>query len=117
MSYAEIVFATVPAAPPARKNQRATSCPAPISAKVPYLAASRLIQSALSCVLRAGLAGRVFCRDVTETPTEPPWRAPDVSLIGWQPFRLTVPSRCEETPRGCEGVVDQASRVVEVRGQ
>jgi hypothetical protein len=35
MSYAEMLFAIVPAAPPARKNQRTTSCPAPISAKVP----------------------------------------------------------------------------------
>jgi hypothetical protein len=35
MSYAEIVFATVPDAPPAWKKIRATSWPAPISAKVP----------------------------------------------------------------------------------
>src|SRR6202044_2428879 len=47
MSYAEMVFATVPAAPPTWKNRRATSCPAPISAKVPYFLASRLIWSAL----------------------------------------------------------------------
>src|SRR2546427_235480 len=51
MSYAEIVFATVPAAPPTRKNQRATSCPAPISANVPYLCASRLIWKAFRSVL------------------------------------------------------------------
>src|SRR5205823_13472035 len=57
MSYAEIVFATVPTAPPTRKNQRATSCPAPISAKVPYFAASRLMRSALSCVLGEGTRG------------------------------------------------------------
>src|SRR5712692_9389733 len=57
ISYAEIVFATVPAAPPTRKNQRATSCPAPISAKVPYFAASRLMRSALSCVLGEGSRG------------------------------------------------------------
>ena len=37
MSYAEMLLAMVPAAPPTRKNQRATSCPAPISANVPYL--------------------------------------------------------------------------------
>src|SRR3954453_21950167 len=43
MSYADIDFATVPAAPPARKNHRATSCPAPISAIVPYQRRSRLI--------------------------------------------------------------------------
>src|SRR5437867_2468401 len=43
-------FATVPAAPPTRKNHRATSCPAPISAKVPYLVGSRLTCSAFWCV-------------------------------------------------------------------
>src|SRR4051812_38457470 len=41
-----MVLATVPAAPPTWKNQRATSWPAPISAKVPYRFASRLIWSA-----------------------------------------------------------------------
>src|ERR1043165_5375804 len=46
MSYAEIVLATVPAAPPTEKNQRATSCPPPISARVPYLVASRFSASA-----------------------------------------------------------------------
>src|ERR1043165_3216231 len=51
MSYAEIVLATVPDAPPARKNQRAVSWPAPISAKVPYLRMSRLIWSAFVCAL------------------------------------------------------------------
>ena len=30
-----MLFAIVPAAPPARKNQRTTSWPAPISANVP----------------------------------------------------------------------------------
>jgi hypothetical protein len=35
MSYAEIDFEIDPAAPPTLKNQRATSCPAPISANVP----------------------------------------------------------------------------------
>ena len=44
-----MVLATVPAAPPTRKNQRATSWPAPISAKVPYLLGSRLSASAF-CV-------------------------------------------------------------------
>src|SRR5438034_373169 len=47
MSYADMLFATVPAAPPTRKNQRTTSCPAPISANVPYQRGSRLILSAL----------------------------------------------------------------------
>ncbi len=35
MSYAEMLLEIVPAAPPARKNQRTTSWPAPISAKLP----------------------------------------------------------------------------------
>src|SRR5437867_8472200 len=50
MSYAEMLLATVPAAPPTRKNQRTTSWPAPISAKVPYQRGSILILSALEWV-------------------------------------------------------------------
>src|SRR5436190_4792489 len=46
-----MLFAIVPEAPPTRKNQRATSCPAPISANVPYLPWSRLTCSAFWCVL------------------------------------------------------------------
>src|SRR5580700_9247632 len=42
-----MVLATVPEAPPTIRNQRATSCPAPISAKEPNAAASRLRASAL----------------------------------------------------------------------
>src|SRR5258708_36577634 len=45
-----MLLAIVPAAPPTRKNQRTTSCPAPISAKVPYQRGSRLILSALEWV-------------------------------------------------------------------
>src|SRR4029077_1170149 len=45
-----MLFAIVPAAPPTRKNQRTTSCPAPISANVPYQRGSRLILSAFECV-------------------------------------------------------------------
>src|SRR5258706_4467804 len=41
-----MVLATVPEALPTWKNQRATSWPAPISAKVPYFLASRLICNA-----------------------------------------------------------------------
>src|SRR6267143_6125661 len=41
-----MVFATVPDAPPTWKNRRATSWPAPISAKVPYFFASRLVWNA-----------------------------------------------------------------------
>src|SRR5262245_51359000 len=50
MSYAEMVLATVPAAPPTWKSQRATSCPPPISAIVPYFARSRLSARAFSSV-------------------------------------------------------------------
>src|SRR5215218_9682157 len=46
-------LATVPAAPPARKNQRATSWPAPISAIVPYHLGSRLIRRAFCSVSAA----------------------------------------------------------------
>ena len=42
MSYADTDLAIVPAAAPTRKNQRATSCPAPISAKTPYQSGLRL---------------------------------------------------------------------------
>src|SRR6516225_9920069 len=45
-----MLLATVPAAPPTLKNQRTTSCPAPISANVPYHRGSRLILSALEWV-------------------------------------------------------------------
>src|SRR5215470_4154154 len=45
-----MLLATVPAAPPTRKNHRTTSCPAPISANVPYQRGSRLILSALEWV-------------------------------------------------------------------
>src|SRR3954471_6244908 len=41
-----MVLAIVPEAPPTWKNRRATSWPAPISANVPYLLASRLIWNA-----------------------------------------------------------------------
>src|SRR5580704_13977036 len=50
LSYAEMVFATVPDAPPTVRNQRATSCPAPISAKEPNTSAFRLIDRAFWCV-------------------------------------------------------------------
>src|SRR5262249_26088467 len=45
-----MLLATVPAAPPTLKNQRTTSCPAPISANVPYHRGSRLIFRALEWV-------------------------------------------------------------------
>src|SRR5215207_1211708 len=68
-----MLFATVPAAPPTRKNQRTTSWPAPISAKVPYQRGSRLIRSALLCVSKVpsfieeaecGGSGAAFARFV-----------------------------------------------------
>src|SRR6266481_6829258 len=55
MSYAERDFAIVPAAAPAWKNQRTTSCPAPISAKVPYLGSSRLTLRALRFVVNSSV--------------------------------------------------------------
>src|SRR5262245_59989759 len=51
-----MVLATVPDAPPTRKKQRATSWPAPISAHVPYLLASRLIWSAFWLVSSLSVA-------------------------------------------------------------
>jgi hypothetical protein len=51
MSYAETDLAIVPAAAPTRKNQRATSWPAPISAKTPYHSGLRLIDRAFFAVL------------------------------------------------------------------
>src|SRR6266404_7868891 len=48
-----MVFATVPAAPPTWKKRRATSWPAPISAKVPYFFASRFIWNAFLSVPRS----------------------------------------------------------------
>src|SRR6476660_3479300 len=45
-----MLLAIVPAPPPTRKNQRTTSCPAPISANVPYQRGSRLIFNAFECV-------------------------------------------------------------------
>src|SRR3954447_10729547 len=51
-----MVCATVPEAAPTVRNHRATSCPAPISAKLPKIASSRLIASALACV-SVSLAG------------------------------------------------------------
>src|SRR6201988_1050513 len=45
-----MVFATVPDAPPTRRNHRATSWPAPISAKEPNIVGSRFNESAFWCV-------------------------------------------------------------------
>src|SRR5438034_6279481 len=64
MSYADMVLAIVPEAPPTWKNRRATSCPAPISAKVPYFFASKLIWNAFLFVPTSISA---FIRDQHET--------------------------------------------------
>src|ERR1700693_2210050 len=53
-----MVLATVPAAPPTWKNQRATSWPAPISARVPYAAGSRFRARAFSRVLGCAMSMR-----------------------------------------------------------
>src|SRR5215472_13987271 len=45
-----MVLATVPDAPPTRRNHRATSWPAPISAKEPNIVGSRFSESAFWCV-------------------------------------------------------------------
>src|SRR4029434_5498794 len=56
-------FATVPEAPPTRKNHRETSCPPPISAKVPYQRRSKLICSALSHVsIGFAVCSRIIAR-------------------------------------------------------
>src|SRR5687768_4525804 len=61
-------FATVPEAPPTRKNQRETSCPPPISANVPYQRRSRFTCRAFAQVSRAFafgsgvIAGNLSCR-------------------------------------------------------
>src|SRR6266404_747423 len=59
-----MVLATVPEAPPTRRNQRATSCPAPISAKEPKIVGSRLRGRALRCVSMCTACG------MTATPTD-----------------------------------------------
>src|ERR1019366_1524452 len=55
MSYAEMDLAIVPDAPPAWKNSRATSWPAPISANVPYFGGSRFMVRAFWAVVRRSL--------------------------------------------------------------
>src|SRR5213593_3227152 len=62
-----MLFATVPAAPPTRKTQRTTSCPAPISAKVPYHRGSRVILSALEWVSVTSSFTRMQDRSVPDS--------------------------------------------------
>src|SRR6266513_602004 len=72
-----MLFAIVPAAPPTRKNQRTTSCPAPISANVPYQRGSRLIFSAFECVS--------IVYSFTGQQTRPVFRALNVQIVQQPP--------------------------------
>src|SRR5689334_11709036 len=75
-----MVCATVPEAAPAARNQRATSCPPPISAKLPKIEPSRLIASALACVSLAGRGSLIF---------PPPLWGP-LHFVAWQPTQCLV---------------------------
>src|SRR5437016_12834812 len=86
-----MLFATVPAAPPTRKNQRTTSCPAPISAKVPYQRGSRLIFSAFECVS--------IVSSFTSQPTQPVFRALNVQVVHQSPQGKA--RRWEDSRLGC----------------
>src|SRR3954447_22067300 len=120
MSYADIDFATVPAAPPARKNQRATSCPAPISAIVPYQRRSRLICRAFCRVsapasmraLPSRAAPGVAASLAAGTPGQQPWERragrgrDEVPLgLGRRPPPTQLQSQALLAPRDGRGVV------------
>src|SRR6266568_7086579 len=89
MSYADMLFAIVPAAPPTRKNQRTTSCPAPISANVPYQRGSRLIFSAFECVS--------IVSSFTGQQTRPVFRALNVQIVHQPPQSKAWCDSDEET--------------------
>src|SRR5215469_6691490 len=74
LSYAEIVFATVPDAAPTIRNHRATSCPAPISANDPNFDVSRLIDSAFWCVptLSSPAIGKLYLATQHESTRRKP---------------------------------------------
>src|SRR5437588_11188764 len=72
-----MLFAIVPAPPPTRKNQRTTSCPAPISANVPYQRGSRLIFSAFECVS--------IVSAFTSQQTQPVFRALNFQIMHQSP--------------------------------
>src|SRR4051812_14998619 len=80
MSYAEIVLAMVPAAPPTWKNRRATSWPAPISAKVPYFFASRLIWNAFLSV-PTSISAFIEVQDARQSPRPQPERAVGAAVL------------------------------------
>src|SRR5437868_6774378 len=86
MSYADILLAMVPAAPPTRKNQRTTSCPAPISAKVPYQRGSRLILSAFEWVSMVS--------SFTSQQISPVFRALNVQAVHQSPQGKAREDRC-----------------------
>src|SRR6266542_6146698 len=79
-----MLLAMVPAAPPTWKKQRATSCPAPISAMAPYFAGSRLIASAFCRVLGAASSMR--------EPSKAVW-VPRFGVIAIRPSIIADPSR------------------------
>src|SRR5258708_9889358 len=73
LSYAEMVFATVPEAPPTIRNHLATSWPAPISANDPKIESFRLIVSAFWCVptfSSVGICVSPCARENLPTPRE-----------------------------------------------
>src|SRR5438874_11789818 len=92
MSYADMRFAIVPAAPPTRKNQRTTSWPAPISAKVPYQRGSRLILSALEWVS--------IVSSFTSQQMSPVFRALNVQAVHQSPQGKA--ERSEDSRLGCQ---------------
>src|ERR1700730_1819596 len=95
-----MLLATVPAAPPTRKNQRATSWPAPISAMVPYLPLSRLSASA-------------FCRVPVGCASTPPIVRDPLRLCNAARACVPTISVCRQSPGVGGGVPppDTLSRI------
>src|SRR4029079_8846642 len=76
-------LAMVPAAPPTRKNQRATSWPAPISANVPYFDGSRWMKRLFWCVT---------CNTLVMTgQNTPQFKCQRGEKFQWHPFRIMSP--------------------------
>src|SRR6266851_46586 len=74
-----MVLATVPDAPPTTRNQRATSCPAPISAKEPKVDGSRFKVSALRWVSTFSMEGMA--------------KLQSAPLLRGRPLRIEIPLR------------------------
>src|SRR6266487_360054 len=89
-----MVLATVPAAPPTRKKHRATSWPAPISAKVPYLLASTLICSAFWFVSNLPVAIIAF-----QYPDKRAGSEKDSRLLAERSFPQTQPSGTRQSAK------------------